>query len=797
MSEETIQLFINDKEVSAPKGAMLIEVADHQDIEIPRFCYHKKLSVAANCRMCMVEVEKAPKPLPACATPVTEGMKVYTKSPIALDAQKGTMEFLLINHPLDCPVCDQGGECELQDIAMGYGEDVSRYMERKRVVPDKELGPLVSTDMTRCIHCTRCVRFGSEIAGIRELGATGRGEYMEIGTYVERSLGSELSGNVIDICPVGALNAKPSRMHARSWEMLQSSSIAPHDGVGSNIYLHTLRNKVMRVVPRENEELNETWISDRDRFSYEGLHASDRATQPMLKGDQGWQARDWDSCLDQVVEKLQQYSPEQVAVLASPHSTLEELYLLQKVFRWLNIQNIDHRTRQVDFTDQESMPLFPYMGQSIESTEENDAIFLIGCDIRLEQPMLASRMRKASSRGCKITALNPLKFDFHFISQNTWNLAPQQWVHALAEIAKCAPSSALQELPPALSDFVDKVSVSSQAQQIFNLISNANKASVFLGAIAECHPQASVLHALANFIANITNSKFGIIAPAGNSAGAWLCGMIPHRLPAGNVNSNVGLNVSEMLANPRQVYVLFNLEPEFDFANAPIAIKAMQDAEFVVIFSPYVSEQMQDYADVILPIATFAETDGTYVNAEGRWQSVTKAIPAPQEVRPAWRILRVIANKLGIEDVNYQSSQQIRDEVKALFGQGVEFDSNLNDLSKVNLNLDQGQSVNNLFRVSSTPIYAVDNVVRRARSLQDTVYEQQPYIAMCEQQARDLDVLNETKVRVVQGRQEVALALQINQALPMKCVWIQKSAKQLDQLGTSIAPVEIQRLVHA
>ena len=797
MSEETIQLFINDKEVSAPKGAMLIEVADHQDIEIPRFCYHKKLSVAANCRMCMVEVEKAPKPLPACATPVTEGMKVYTKSPIALDAQKGTMEFLLINHPLDCPVCDQGGECELQDIAMGYGEDVSRYMERKRVVPDKELGPLVSTDMTRCIHCTRCVRFGSEIAGIRELGATGRGEYMEIGTYVERSLGSELSGNVIDICPVGALNAKPSRMHARSWEMLQSSSIAPHDGVGSNIYLHTLRNKVMRVVPRENEELNETWISDRDRFSYEGLHASDRATQPMLKGDQGWQARDWDSCLDQVVEKLQQYSPEQVAVLASPHSTLEELYLLQKVFRWLNIQNIDHRTRQVDFTDQESMPLFPYMGQSIESTEENDAIFLIGCDIRLEQPMLASRMRKASSRGCKITALNPLKFDFHFISQNTWNLAPQQWVHALAEIAKCAPSSALQELPPALSDFVDKVSVSSQAQQIFNLISNANKASVFLGAIAECHPQASVLHALANFIANITNSKFGIIAPAGNSAGAWLCGMIPHRLPAGNVNSNVGLNVSEMLANPRQVYVLFNLEPEFDFANAPIAIKAMQDAEFVVIFSPYVSEQMQDYADVILPIATFAETDGTYVNAEGRWQSVTKAIPAPHEVRPAWRILRVIANKLGIEDVNYQSSQQIRDEVKALFGQGVEFDSNLNDLSKVNLNLDQGQSVNNLFRVSSTPIYAVDNVVRRARSLQDTVYEQQPYIAMCEQQARDLDVLNETKVRVVQGRQEVALALQINQALPMKCVWIQKSAKQLDQLGTSIAPVEIQRLVHA
>ncbi len=792
MSEETIQLFINDKEVSASKGAMLIEVADQQDIDIPRFCYHKKLSIAANCRMCMVEVEKAPKPLPACATPVIEGMKVYTKSPIALDAQNSTMEFLLINHPLDCPVCDQGGECELQDVAMGYGEDVSRYMERKRVVPDKNLGPLVSTDMTRCIHCTRCVRFGSEIAGIRELGATGRGEFMEIGTYVERSLSSELSGNVIDICPVGALNAKPSRMQARSWEMMQSSSITPHDGVGSNIYLHTLRNKVIRVVPRENEELNETWISDRDRFSYEGLHASDRATRPMLKGDRGWQACDWDACLDKVVEKLTQYSPEQIGILASPHSTLEELYLLQKVFRWLNVQNIDHRIRQVDFTDQESMPLFPYLGQSIESTEENDAIFLIGCDIRLEQPMLAHRMRKASSRGCKFTALNPQKFDFHFLNQNTWNLAPQQWVYALAEIVKCAQSSALQQLPPILNDIVDKVSVSSQAQQIFDLLSNANKASVFVGAIAEVHPQASVLRAFANFIANITNSNFGIIAQAGNSVGAWLCGMIPHRLPAGKTNTNNGLNSAEMLANPRQAYVLFNLEPEFDFADAPITIKAMQEAEFVVIFSPYVTSQMQDYADVILPIATFAETDGTYVNAEGRWQSVAKSIPAPEEARPAWRILRVIANKLGFEEVKYQSSQQIRDEFKALFGQGVEFVSNLSDLANVNPNLDQG----NLFRVSSTPIYAVDNVVRRATSLQDTVYEQQPYVAMCEQQARELEVLNETKVRVVQGHQEMALALQINQALPMKCVWIQKSARQLDQLGTTIAPVEIQRLVH-
>ena len=411
MPEETVQLFINDKEVSAPKGAMVIEVADQHDVDIPRFCYHKKLSVAANCRMCMVEVEKAPKPLPACATPVADGMKVYTKSPLALDAQKSTMEFLLINHPLDCPVCDQGGECELQDVAMGYGEDVSRYTERKRVVPDKELGPLVSTDMTRCIHCTRCVRFGKEIAGLSELGATGRGEFMEIGTYIERSLTSELSGNVIDVCPVGALNAKPSRMHARAWEMLQSASISPHDGVGSNIYMHTLRNHVIRVVPRENDEVNETWIADRDRFSYEGLR-SERAEQPMIKDDRGWQSLDWDSCLDRVAEQLKSFQADEIGVLASPHSTLEEMYLLQKIFRKLNVQNIDHRTRQIDFTDQQSMPLFPYLGQSLESLENNRAIFLIGCDIRTEQPMLAHRIRKAAT--CKTFSLNAKDYDFLF-----------------------------------------------------------------------------------------------------------------------------------------------------------------------------------------------------------------------------------------------------------------------------------------------------------------------------------------------------------------------------------------------
>ena len=792
MSEERIQLFIDHQEVYASKGAMLIEVADQHDIHIPRFCYHKKLSVAANCRMCMVEVEKAPKVLPACATPVAEGMRVYTRSAPALDAQKSTMEFLLINHPLDCPVCDQGGECELQDTAMGYGEDISRYTERKRVVADKELGPLVSTDMTRCIHCTRCVRFGSEVAGIRELGATGRGEFMEIGTYVERSLISELSGNVIDVCPVGALNAKPSRMRARSWEMLQSAGLAPHDGVGSNIYMHVLRNQVMRVVPRENDSLNETWISDRDRFSYEGLHTPDRATEPLIKGERRWETSNWSVSLDLVAKKIRQYPAEQVGVLAAPHSTLEELFLLQKIFRGLNIHNIDHRIRQVDFTDQECMPLFPYLGQSVESVERNDAVFLIGCDIRLEQPMLAHRIRKASARGCQVIALNSQNFDFLFTSQVTWNLAPQRWLYALSEIVKCIPDNDLKELPHALKEIVGQVSVSAYAQHIFDLLNQADQASVFLGAMLEAHPQASTLRALANFLAKHTGSNFAMLPQAGNTAGAWLCGILPHRLAGGAQNPAAGLSVAEMLKAPRKAFVLFNLEPEFDFASAPDAIQAMQDAEFVVVFTPYVTESMRNYADVILPIATFAETEGTYVNAEGRWQSVGEAIVAPGQARPAWRILRVLAESFALEGLTYESSQQVLDEIKAQLGEITEFETSLREFKAVNMQANE----EDIYRISATPMYAVDNVVRRADSLQQTQYEQPPSISMCEQQARELDLLNENEVQVTQDGRAKVLKLKLDAALPMHCVWIQKSARHTDSLGDTIAPVEIQRVDH-
>ena len=790
MSEEQVQLFINDREVHASKGAMLIEVADRHDIRIPRFCYHKNLSVAANCRMCMVEVEKAPKPLPACATPVAEGMRVYTHSPAALDAQKSTMEFLLINHPLDCPVCDQGGECELQDTAMGYGEDVSRYTERKRVVADKDLGPLVSTDMTRCIHCTRCVRFGSEVAGIRELGATGRGEFMEIGTYVERALTSELSGNVIDVCPVGALNAKPSRMRARSWEMLQHAGLAPHDGVGSNIYMHVLRNTVVRVVPRENDELNETWIPDRDRFSYEGLHTPDRATEPLVRGAHKWEASSWPASLKQVAQKIRQFRPEEVGVMAAPHSTPEELYLLQKLFRGLGIQNIDHRVRQADFTDQEYMPLFPNLGQSIESVEQNDAVFLIGCDIRLEQPMLAHRIRKASARGCQVIALNSRDLDFLFAGQVTWNQAPQAWLHALAEIVKCIPDNDLKDLPHELREIVEQASPSMYAQHFYELLSQAGTSTVFLGAMLETHPQASALRALGAFLARHTGANLGILPQAGNTAGAWLCGMLPHRLAGGAPNPDAGLNVTEMLAGPCKAFVLFNLEPEFDFASAPGALKAMQDAEFVVIFTPYLSESMRGYADVILPIATFAETRGTYVNAEGRWQTADPAINPPGQARPAWRILRVLGEHFGLEGFAHESCQQVLDEIKAQTGEATGFEGRLHESKAVNVQA----TADGMYRVSATPMYAVDNVVRRADSLQQTPFERSPGVAMCERQARELGVLDEDEVRIVQDGRPKVLRLELDPDLPMGCVWVQRSARHVDVLGDAIAPVEVQRL---
>ncbi len=542
MSNDQVSLEINGIPLQARKGAMIIEVADEADIDIPRFCYHKKLSIAANCRMCLVQVEKAPKALPACATPVAEGMKVFTRSPEALTAQKATMEFLLINHPLDCPICDQGGECELQDIAMGYGEDVSRYTESKRVVKDKNIGPLISTDMTRCIHCTRCVRFGAEIAGMRELGATGRGEFMEIGTYVEKALSSELSGNIIDLCPVGALNAKPSRMAARAWELIQHASVAPHDAIGSNLYLHTLRGRVVRAVPREREGINETWISDRDRFSYQGLYSADRFDSPKLKVAEDWDVVDWDSALTQISERLREYASEEVGVLVGANATLEEMYLLQKLMRGIGVHNIDHRLRQADYSDQARAPLFPWLGQLIADLESLDALLLVGSNIRKEQPIAAHRLRKASLKGAKLMAVNPRDFEFVFALSDKLIVQPLAMVEALAGIAKASLHLASVEIPQALEAVLAGVEVAPTHERMAEQLRAAKRASILLGPMVENHPYFSQLRVLASVIAEHTGACLGYLPLAANSAGAWLAGVLPHRLPAGQKDTNPGLD---------------------------------------------------------------------------------------------------------------------------------------------------------------------------------------------------------------------------------------------------------------
>ena len=669
MSEELVNIEVNGIPLKARKGAMLIEITDAAGIAIPRFCYHKKLSIAASCRMCLVEVEKAPKPLPACATPVMEGMKVYTESPKALAAQKGTMEFLLINHPLDCPICDQGGECELQDVALGYGGDVSRFAERKRVVQDKDIGPLIATEMTRCIHCTRCVRFGEEIAGLRELGATGRGENMEIGTYVAHSVASELSGNIIDLCPVGALTAKPSRYRGRSWEYVQHAAVAPHDSVGSNIFIHTLRGKVMRVAPRENEQVNETWISDRDRFSYEGIYSDDRLAKPLIGGAE----TTWETALEAAAAGLKdviaRHGADAVGFLLSPTATMEELYLAQKLARGLGVANIDHRLRQADFSDQGAAPVFPWLGQALEDLGQVKAALLVGSNVRMEQPLAGHRLRKAALAGSQVMFINPRDFDFRFPVAAKAIVDPVGMVTALAGVAQAVAELKGESAPAGLASLIAGATAGDTERTIAAHLVNHTPATVLLGNLAVSHPAFAQLRALAGFVARCSGARLGYLPEAANSAGGWLAGAVPHRLPGGTPAPTVGLDARAMVEAPRRAYVLLGVEPELDCWNGAAALHALQGAEFVVALAPYASAASKSYARVILPVATFAETSGTYVNVEGRWQSFPGASKPFGDARPAWKVLRVLGNLCGVSGFEYVSSEETLAEVRGACGE--------------------------------------------------------------------------------------------------------------------------------
>ena len=679
MSDDTVNIEVNGVPLKARKGQMIMQATDPANIYIPRFCYHDKLSVAANCRMCLVEVEKAPKPMPACATPVSEGMKVFTKSPKAVAAQRATMEFLLINHPLDCPICDQGGECELQDLALGYGRDISRFSERKRVVKDKNLGSLVSTDMTRCIHCTRCIRFGQEIQGYPQMGTVGRGENMEVGTYIEQSVDHELSANIIDLCPVGALNNKPFRYRARAWEMTQAALVSPHDGFGTNLYAHVLQGKVMRVVPRENEAVNETWIADRDRFGFEGIYSADRVSEPMVRINGVLQVVDWEVALTAAAEGLQKTAASHggaaTGFLASPMATVEELYLLARIARGVGSANIDHRLRQLDFRAQGNEGAFPHLGLSIADVERLEGVLVIGSNLRHEMPLLAHRLRKAAvTRGAKVAFLNPLRFEYMFPIA-AYALADSDLVGELSAVVRAAAAAANKPVPAgaAAADGV-AAEVSDSHRALAAALMTGARRAVILGTLAQRHPSYSELKSLAAMLAELCDASAGCLTEGANAAGAYLAGAVPHHVPGGAQAGTPGLSARAMLESSLPAYVLFGaIDPASDFAADAHALAA---AQLVVAVTTHLPEALRATAHVVLPIGSFAETSGTFVNVEGRWQSWAGAAKLLGEARPGWKVLRVLANLLNLPGMEYVSSDEIRDALKAQCGTRIEASAN-------------------------------------------------------------------------------------------------------------------------
>lgn len=779
-----IEIEIDGKPLKAKLNSMVIQVADEAGIYIPRFCYHKHLSVAANCRMCLVEVEKSPKTLPACATPVMPGMKVFTRSAKALAAQKAVMEFLLINHPLDCPICDQGGECELQDLSMGYGSPDSYYNQSKRVVKDKNLGPLISSDMTRCIQCTRCVRFGDEIAGLRELGATGRGEHMEIGTYIQHAMHSEVSGNVIDVCPVGALTSKPFRFTARAWELNQYPSIAAHDCVGANINVHTRNGIVMRVVPRENADINETWISDRDRYSYEGLY-QDRIIKPRIKIEGKWQETDWETALEYAVNGLQKnvyaHDVGMIGALASPNSTTEEFYLLQKLMRQLGSPHIDHRLRQVDVSDQADMPLFPGINQTFTDLEKNELIVLIGSNIQKEQPSAALHIRKAHRKGTEVIAVNMMDYRFHFATSLKKIVAPHHLVNTLLAIAKVI----------APDEIHNDVSISETDKAIAAKLKEGKKTTILLGISALNHPMAASIRRLVSLIAKMTGATFGILTEGANAAGAWLAGAVPHRGVLGAAVGNSGLDAAAMLKDARKAYVLLNVEPLFDCANPALAEKAFAQAECVIALSCFMNPSIEKHAHVILPVTPFTETAGTFVNAAGQWQTFRGIATPVGEARPAWKVLRVLGNFLKLEGFEHHSSDEVLTEIQSFEKTNACHSRESEHLFRIDSRLRE-QSF--LTRVGDIPIYATDAIVRRAKALQETqkiIEGNREAIRLHPVTAEKFSVQEGEMITVRQNTAEVFLPVMLDWRVPEEAVFIAGGIAATAELSELYGEVEI------
>jgi NADH-quinone oxidoreductase subunit G len=771
-----VEVEIDGRKVEVPEGSMVMEAANRLDIYVPHFCYHKKLSIAANCRMCLVDVEKAPKPLPACATPVTPGMIVRTQSEKAKQAQKSVMEFLLINHPLDCPICDQGGECQLQDLAVGYGGSASRYAEPKRVVFHKYMGPLISAEeMTRCIHCTRCVRFGQEIGGLMELGMAGRGEHSEILTFVGRGVDSELSGNMIDLCPVGALTSKPFRYEARAWELSRRKSISPHDSVGANLIVQVKNQRVMRVLPLENEDVNEQWLSDRDRFSYEGLYAADRLLRPMLKQDGRWQEVDWSVALEYAAHALSHVRAEHgaaaIGALAAPHSTSEELHLLAKLVRGLGSDNVDFRLRQADFTLDGRRAGAPWLGMKIAELNALDRVLLVGSFLRADQPLLSARLRHAARRGAQLALVHGADDDLLMPVAARLIVRPAAWVQALAEIASAI---AAQRGVPAP---VAGVAAGEAAQKIAASLLSGERKAVLLGNAAVQHPQAAQLHAWAQWIAQATGARLGVLTEGGNGVGGHLAGALPLQ---------GGLNAAQMIAQPRKAVLLWNVEPDYDTADPSATARALAQADTVIAFSPYRNGAL-DYADAILPIAPFTETAGTFVNCEGRAQSFNGTVRPAGEARPGWKVLRVLGNLLELPGFEHETPEDVRAE--ALPADAAARLSNAVTLEPALAPATAGAAE----RLADVPIYFSDPIVRRSPPLQATRAAQPPRAHANARTLEAFGVAPGDKARARQGDAAALVDTALDPALPDGVVRLAAAHASTATLGAMFGPITLER----
>ncbi|TAM87337.1 MAG: NADH-quinone oxidoreductase subunit G [Candidimonas sp.] len=773
-----VELTIDGIKVQAQEGTMVIRAAHEAGIYVPHFCYHKKLTIAANCRMCLVEIEKAPKVMPACATPVTNGMVVYTNSAKAIAAQKSVMEFLLINHPLDCPVCDQGGECQLQDLAVGYGASGSRYKETKRVVVAKPMGPLISAEeMQRCIHCTRCIRFGIEIGGIMEIGMVNRTEFSEITTFVGRAVDSELSGNMIDICPVGALTSKPFRFAARTWELARRRSVSPHDSLGANLVVQVKDHRVLRVVPFENEPVNECWISDRDRFAYKGLYVEDRLTHPMIKEGGQWREASWSDALTAVVKGIGQvrerHGDDQLGAIGSYMATTEELALLARLTRALGSQNVDFRLRRTDDGLDGALAGVPWLGLPIAELERLDRVLVVGSFLRKDHPLMAHRLREAVKRGTQVSFVGSVADDPLFVFvHDRMNVAPSAYPRAIAQVLVAAAQAAGQPVPAALAD----VAPSDDARRIAASLASGKKTAVFIGNVAAASPQASLIAANASALAALVGASFGFLTEGGNTVGGYLAQATPR---------DGGLNARQMLAQPLKAYLVLHAEPALDADEGARAVQSLRAAEFAVALTSYRSAA-EDWAQVMLPISPFTETSGTFVNAEGRVQSFKGTVETYGDTRPAWKVLRVLGNLFQLPGFDDETSESVRDSVLVDGVQG-------RLSNEIRAAVGTGQALDGLERIADVPIYRTDPMVRRAEPLQQTSDSRAPEACMAGATLRQLGIASGARVRVRSAQGEVALTALGDDTVAPGCVRISAGFAETAPLGSAFAQITVEQ----